>query len=794
MDQNKTYVFSRARNTRIAFLIDDTIPIVQLKKILCENYTIWGGTHNPVIPVRGDEIAPEWIGLLENIDPDVIYHSSSVDPRKIQANGLRLYPRSFEVIPDNGILNLPGVNPLTFIDDFFRYNLSERRHVSLPYFQPGFAHILKDFLALNFGVRETYLEDDEYLQEIRKVVIYEDNISDALSQMYSQSGFMQNILCGFYMGNVIFRAERPHADKFELIIYDDENCFEDLIYFWNRQLYQASSKRLKQFAVSKNQFELLVNQDFFHWALDHSAEGGPIYVSSRSLDEQKLNSLFTDSKTGKFRVMFNIVPAENFPEPYFKIDQSISKHWVKTIFKGTEDFINMPEFPLGAQIHLKGEFEVDLRINDTGTWELSTFRFPHYTLLRRNISDIPGRVNKYNALSFHIESHMRGIDLRLPTISAIINSRVQIRDNAGEIERPAGLSQCVPSRAGLLLSAFMKLFNNDWAFVRDYVLDKFWLEIFTGSGKYQKIKPIWKLDQQLDSTNKSRGAEPNLHGKLEKGDGLFSFKDLQYELKCIYNLYHQELAAKGEDKDEKYIVPDMNAFILGRYQKDVKSILYAINCFVETEAIFIGLKVKCYNCGSKLWYSLKELSHQMSCRGCSFNIRPEPESAFYYKVNDTVLNNLMSDPVKRTKAYGGNYVVLEVLDYLREGRMGNPVTAFGYSPSQDIYLDHEDFKKTDLDILVLQDGKLIIGEAKLNPSEFDEMQIRQLIWIGNEIRPDIVLIAYKEGTLKPDVVEAVRNGITQPNVEILVIKIAEPIFRFGAMLGLAQEKKQTKKS
>lgn len=176
----------------------------------------------------------------------------------------------------------------------------------------------------------------------------------------------------------------------------------------------------------------------------------------------------------------------------------------------------------------------------------------------------------------------------------------------------------------------------------------------------------------------------------------------------------------------------------------------------------------------------------MSCRGCGFKITPEAESAFYYKVNDTVLNNLMSDPVKRKKSYGGNYVVLNVLDQLRDPHWHQPITAFGYSPSIDIYLDHDDFQKTDLDIVAIQDGKLIIGEAKVSSSDFDDKQIRQLIWIGNEVQPDVVLLAYKDGNLNEETLEKVRKGITQANVEVRAMKIATSQFQFGALLGLPE--------
>ena len=779
--KNQTFVFSRIRNTKIAFLIDNDIPIPLLRKLMTDNYKIWGGTYNPIIPVHGNLIQSEWADVLEQIDPDIIYHSESFDPQAIQNLGLKIYPRIFKIIPENGMINLTGVNSLAFINSFFKYNLEDRRHVSFPYFVAGLDHTLKDFLSLNFGVREIFIEDDEYLQDIRKTGIYKDNIHDALSLMWSRSGFMPNILCNFYVGNEILDTINQQSSRFELIIYDDDNCFKDLIYFWNRKLYQTPSRKLQQVIVSRSQFQLLANDPFFHWVLSENSGRENIYVSSRSITDKELNQLFDLCKKGNIRAMFTIVKTNIFPEKYIRIEPSSHQYWIKNIFKGDEDFINLPEFPLGEHIRIEGVFEVDVRINNMGSYEFSTFRFPNYSVIKGDISNVPGRVNKYNALSFHLEKNVRGIDLRIPSVSSIISSRLQIRDHAGKIERPFGLNQCTPSRAGLLLSAFLKLFKNDWTAIECYVLDKFWLEVFTGTGKYQKIKEVWPLTEQWTTQKYSSLSKLNLYGKFQKGDGLFSFKDLQHELKCIYNKYFREIIAKSEDKESGYEISDLNSFALMRYNDDAKLLLNHLSILVKLDAIFIGLKVKCDNCGSKLWYSLKELNSLMICRGCSFDIKPEPESHFFYKVNDTILNNLMSDPIKRTKSFGGNYIVLEALNYLREGHHGNVVTSFGYAPSQDIYVDHKDFKKTDLDILALQNGKLIVGEAKLNSSELDDKQIKQLIWIGNEIRPDIILIVYKNGNLKETIVEKIRKGITHPNVHVQLIKIEEAIFRFGAM-------------
>jgi len=764
----------------MAFLVDVKTPILLIKKIMTENYTIWGGSYNPIVPVEHGVIQVEWVRLLEQIDPDIVYHSESVNPDELRKAGLRVYPRSYEIIPENGMLNLPGVNPLAFIDTFFRHELTERRHVSVPYFLHGFDHMLREFLALNFGVRPLFIEDDMYLQEVRKVAIYDGNVETALSLMWSQIGFRVNLLCESYLGNEVFRAETYRATEFELIVYDEDNSFQDLLYFWNRKLFQKPSKKQLQFAVSIAELEAVISDNFFHEALSRNAGEGKVQICSNSITREEISVILKKAAPKNLHVEFEIIDAAVFPYPHKQTDLAYKPRWIKTLLKGHEDYIALVDYPLSDPIRLDGEYELDSRINNSGDAALNEFLFPYHTVLKRIVTEIPARVNRYNALSFHVDSQTRGIDIRIPVISDIIKSRIQARCVAGKLEYTKGLVQTNVSGAGLLLSAFMKLFNDDWSLVSNYALDKFWLEVFTGISRYQKIKQTWQLGD-ASSVDKS-----NISSKLEQGNGLFSYKDLQHQLKCIYNLFHIEIADKGKDKESRYIVSDMNAFISERYKEDNKSILEAMDFFVASEVIFIGLKVKCHNCGSNLWYPLKELSNSMTCRGCSFGIKPIAESPFYYKVNDTILNNLMSDPVKRTKSYGGNYIVLEVLNRLRDHHPDFPVTAFGFSPSLDIYLNHDDFKKTDLDIVALQNGRLIVGEAKMNASEFDAKQIKQLIWIANQIQPEVILLAYKDGKLIEEILEEVRNGIVHPHIDVQAMTVGDSWFHFGAMFGLSK--------
>jgi|GEM_PF-3394347 len=419
-----------------------------------------------------------------------------------------------------------------------------------------------------------------------------------------------------------------------------------------------------------------------------------------------------------------------------------------------------------------------------------SFLFPYHTLLSGKISDVPARVNRFHGLSFHMLPHMRGIDLRLPAIMDIIYSRIQIQNIAGTFHYPSGLIKSNPSRAGLLLSTMMKLFEGDWNIVRQRVLDKFWLEALTGNGNYKEVEMKWDLGASYGREKKGKQV---IDSRLGKGDGLFCLKDLYQELECIYHEYAGDIHPLYKHHVDDFQVAGMNDWVKERYQEDQQNILHSLNYFVKCEALFIGIKVACGNCGSNLWYSLQELSHRMICRGCTTGVVPKAESVYYYKVNDTILNNLMSDPVKRLKAYGGNYLVLKVLDFLRDPVVNKNSPSFGYCPSLDIFLQGETFSKTDLDIIALQDGKLIVGEAKMNANDFNKQQIDQLIWIGNEIRPDVLLLAYQDGKLKETVLEKIRLGLKTPNVSVKELKTKLTSFQFGVMKCLSAKTETIKK-
>ncbi|HMI01889.1 MAG TPA: hypothetical protein VK541_05370 [Pedobacter sp.] len=790
MDIIKNSIYSRVRNTRIAFLVDRSFESKNLAKLIADNYDLWGGSYNPIIPVSDSQVEENWVGILEQVDPDLVYYSEGIALELLKEQAIDIHPREYKELQANRIWNFQGVNAYAFLEEYFKAS-SERRHISLAYYAHNLDHHMCTFYGLNFGVRPHYVEDQRYVQDFNTAWIGAENIDQILSQMYSRYWYSKNLLSGMMVTNEILNAENAwSANNFELVIYEGDDCFDDLLYFWNRKVYQTPGKKICQMIVSISELDELKNNPFFLSTLKQISEETTVDLSSRSLDKEHLEKIKDTFNALGNGIKLNVKAKATFPYAFEQIRQVDDTDWIKTLIKGDEDFIDIRNQGPVALNQATGTYELDIRIIQDKNRDVNKIKFPYNYLLRKSVSSTPGRVNRLHDLSFSINHTVHGIDIRVPETEEILSSRIQIRHVAGTLERTEGLISASISDAGTKLSAFLKLFKGDWNLIRRDVMDKFWLEAFTGTSGYKSVEAL--LTDQNDRTDQPRDqakVEPEiLCSKVLKGNGIFSLKDLEYELKLIYYKYQDKIGENFQDSDLSLT----DEFIATAVKEESdKDLLPTLDSFVELEAIFIGLNVKCPHCSSRLWYPLKELSHRMNCRGCDHPVSPQAESEFYYRVNDVILNNLMSDPVKRTKEFYGNYVVLKTLEDLRSD-IENAYSSFGFSPSLDIeYVinpeageDNQVKAMTDVDIVALQSGKLVLGEAKVQAKAFKGDQIKQLIWIGRHIKPDVLLLAYKEGEIGDEKLEQIRTGIGDKRIKIVAHKISEPWFQFGHLFGI----------
>ncbi|OFX30866.1 MAG: hypothetical protein A2X08_13450 [Bacteroidetes bacterium GWA2_32_17] len=303
----------------------------------------------------------------------------------------------------------------------------------------------------------------------------------------------------------------------------------------------------------------------------------------------------------------------------------------------------------------------------------------------------------------------------------------------------AGLSE-----AGMRLSAFINLFENDWDLIKDFILDRFWLQLF----KYES-------DFCGGNTKKESRSE------IPKGKGIFNYKDLINEHKLIYDFYNVKITDFYREDDFEYDINDKLQYLIDR------------------QAVFIGTKVKCKKCGSNKWYSYAELNSIIACKGCGSMITPQMETPIYYKLSEVITRNILSDLTKNSKDFDGNYTVLNALLWLKND-IRNCSQSFLYSPSMEYRTKKG--RKSDIDILAIQDGRLVLGEAKNCASEFNRNEMEALAWLGNNVKPDKLILAYNEGKISEQRIIQLKSML-EVECEILEYKVEKTTYSFRGVFG-----------
>lgn len=274
---------------------------------------------------------------------------------------------------------------------------------------------------------------------------------------------------------------------------------------------------------------------------------------------------------------------------------------------------------------------------------------------------------------------------------------------------------------------------------------------------------------------------------IKSGRGIFSYLDLVTEIDDLFIKYREQVILKLKRGYGSEPETEVVERIIARDKKEcfVHYIDRQIEDLIKSGALLLGMKVRCGQCGANKWYSLGELNDKIQCKGCNREVMPNIDSSIYYKLSEIIINNLKSDQIKNTKQFDGNYVVMKTLLNLKNDFQlsGN---SFVWSAPMDYSINKEhNAKPSDFDILAIQNGKLIIGEAKSNAGDFNSKEIQRLIWIGNNLMPDKIIVACNSGALEATV-KKVKAGIINSHCEVIPYTASKPWYHFSGLFGLPE--------
>ncbi|MBM4065793.1 MAG: hypothetical protein FJ266_09160 [Planctomycetes bacterium] len=142
---------------------------------------------------------------------------------------------------------------------------------------------------------------------------------------------------------------------------------------------------------------------------------------------------------------------------------------------------------------------------------------------------------------------------------------------------------------------------------------------------------------------------------------------------------------------------------------------------------------------------MDDLGSEMRCNGCLFYFPLPPDTSWSFRLNDLVQNALRKH---------GTLAVLHTLYELQRDSFSE---MFLYLPCQDIFKNDRNAPFTDLDIVVIKEGKFIIGEVKSDPSGFTHSDFEKLKEVAIDLLPNEMLLAAPGDKWPEDVFAGIKN-------------------------------------
>jgi hypothetical protein len=298
----------------------------------------------------------------------------------------------------------------------------------------------------------------------------------------------------------------------------------------------------------------------------------------------------------------------------------------------------------------------------------------------------------------------------------------------GEISRPTVLLRA--SDSGLQLGGLIELFGGVWPAGNAFE-DPFWRALLTElAGRPDDIqkRQIGAVERALAEAVEAAGGtlRPNDVPKAAEEIAKRAWRrapELRAvqakTLKSRFAKFASDLKGRGGH----WKFPEGR-----RFDERARS---ELNDLVERGVLLQGTEARCPNCRTTSWIHVDELRRDLVCPGCLaiFALPFAPD--WMLRANELVAGAIR----------GG---VLPVLNALYQYASRAAVT-LTYAVSQDVFRADADEKLTDVDVLVLKDGELHIGEVKSHPAGFDEKAINGIVEIARLMRADVLLFAAEGG-------------------------------------------------
>lgn len=709
------------------YFVDEKYDYEELLKLIHTNQSIWGGRYNPIIPLQNGKISEEYQQLIKYYDPDYIFYSKAVNPKVISE--LRLFNSAgyFRLNNESIEKDISGVSSFYFISNF-----DSNAKIILPKELCRNNSSLLSFYKTNFGLnKNSALHEDELCKRNRHTIIDVKGIETLNQIIQNEKPINQANLSKYNLNTRILRnLLKASYDCVEIVISKDKTSIQDLLYFWNRHLYECSNI----FYATLDEIEELCTDKFFGGVLHDQCISDTLKIISFSLTEGEINSLIElKFKPIALNIKFVPKPIESFPFEVLDANGRLPRDYGESTSIQTlvseKGLLQIPKLSFTDEIgFFPQRWALDLIIKKGATNHLGLRQFPLTTQTKNIIKGVEGRINLERNISVFIHNQQNTestLEVNLLQFSHLIRQLITSPVINGEI-KDCDFIAVGPHDDSNKLGAFIKTFKGSFDTINKLFTDEFWVHLI----------------EELCTTKSLAGPTITLKNLVSRCEESINIKQLTLD-----------------EKERTY----RNKEII---KNGVKTTLKEL---CDYKVFLIGFNIKCSICSSHFWYALTEIENSINCKGCleNFDFPIEPE--FTYKLNDLIKNNVYQSPTQRD----GNLAVVRSLISIR----GKSSKSFEYGPQLNLYDDYHSRKPfSDIDLVAISDGKFIIGEVKHNSKLFSEHSnkaLKGLVKMAKEFFPDkIILACYENPNGK---LEKAQKGLVhlfnkweyQPEIEIL---------------------------
>ncbi|PAP75299.1 hypothetical protein [Rubrivirga marina] len=751
---------TRTRPLRAAFLVaPDTLPADAFDALIETCQGAWGGGFWPIIPTDGETISDDYWRLLSLTDPDVVTAAFDLSDDLKRRIEVEIGPAHLEVRPvdpaDSHPLVRTGwpIRPLASTG-VFRHHQRQAHFFSsdtpLVWFEeqylggrPAPTFPARRFVQRNFGYPRASWPLAHELKSLptREILLNEKSEAAVLAELTDVRCLHYRFLCREYAPTPFAPGYLP-TPAHAVVVGDSVS---DALRAWNRSVTSHPRGRVLWLPTS------LANDAAFLdalrlWARDQMGRSsqGPhgLVIESATVAVDRLDALsealgtIGSVSTESFdpaSLPFSGEPSRTGHRPFRERLPLLSTS-ATAVVTNAEATASPVTPPVVVASDGDGGWMVDLDLVDDTTPARSVNVSPRWRLPRRPALVHPflqqgawpraWRVVNGGLPSVSATVDHPTVTLRVPDPWAVANALLTTEE-AQDAPTPR-IGHVAASEQGRRFQAAVDLFGGIYK-AGQVLGSSFWRKQLlraagdpVASREAQVAIARRLLDERGDRTAESLATE--LASKLNRTMRRAGDTVRKHDVKAAYHRAVRE-AYPDVPRDQR---PSFEEEGWPDFE-----------WLVEQGVFLQGTDLRCPSCSLSRWHPVDDLARTVRCPECLRPFALPADPGWFYQLNGLVRSAIADD------------AVLPLIDtayaLARDARTHARVW-----PPLDLREGYDAAPFTDLDVCILLDGRLVVGEVKSSASGFDDRQLATLATVAAAVAADEIVLAAPAETWTDD--------------------------------------------